>query len=89
MIGNDSDDVVDLSGWILRDESSSHRFEFPLGERLEPGQNLTIRTGCGNDRGEDRYWCAEDAVWSNGGDTVILQTAAGTVVDRARYPGDF
>lgn len=86
---NDDDAAIDMSGWILRDESSTHRYEFANGEIIEPGAELRVRTGCGDDRSEDRYWCAGDAVWSNGGDTVILQTAAGTVVDRLRYAGDY
>ena len=89
VVFNEGDAAVDMSGWILRDESSTHRYEFPEGETLEPADALRIRTGCGTDRGEERYWCADDAVWSNGGDTVILQTAAGTVVDWQRYDGDY
>ncbi len=86
---NDTTDSIDVSGWILRDESSTHRYEFTDGETIEPAAALRVRTGCGEDRGADRYWCADDAVWSNGGDTVILQTANGTVVDWVRYDGDY
>jgi len=89
VILNDDAAPIDISGWILRDESSTHRYEFTNGEIIEPGAELRVRTGCGEDRSEDRYWCADDAVWSNGGDTVILQTSAGTVVDRLRYAGDY
>lgn len=89
VIHNDGDSSADISGWILRDESSTHRYEFPSPETLAAGDELRIITGCGNDRGDVRFWCADDAVWSNGGDTVILQTAAGTVVDRVRYDGDY
>lgn len=86
---NEGDAAIDVSGWILRDESSTHRYQFNPLETLDPGDGLRIRTGCGEDRGDDRYWCADDAVWSNGGDTVILQTAGGAVVDWVRYEGDF
>ncbi|MFC2177371.1 lamin tail domain-containing protein [Actinomycetota bacterium] len=89
VIRNDGDTAVDVAGWILRDESSSHRYEFPNETTMAPGNEIRIRTGCGDNRASDVYWCADDAVWSNGGDTVILQTAAGTVVDRVRYDGDY
>lgn len=89
IVKNKDDIAVDMSGWILRDESSTHRYEFPEGAILEPDDEFRIRTGCGDDRRDDLYWCADDAVWSNGGDTAILQTAAGTVVDRVRYDGDY
>ncbi len=89
VVRNAGDAVTDMAGWILRDESSTHRYEFPDGVTLDPDDELRIRTGCGDDRREDLYWCADDAVWSNGGDTVMLQTGAGTVVDRVRYDGDY
>jgi len=89
LLANEGGESIDLSGWILRDESSTHRYVFADGVVVAPGEGLRIRTGCGNDAGRDLYWCADDAVWSNGGDTVILQTASGTVVDRWKYAGDF
>lgn len=87
-IENRGDAVVDMSGWIVRDESSTHRYVFADGASLQPGAGVRLRTGCGAG-GSDLHWCAADAVWSNGGDTVILQTASGTVVDRWKYPGDY
>ncbi len=89
VVRNDGDSAVDMSAWILRDESSTHRYSFPGEVTLTPGAELRVRTGCGDDGDGDLYWCADDAVWSNGGDTVILQTSAGTVIDRVRYDGDY
>ncbi len=89
LVANDGDGTVDLSGWILRDESSTHRFVFPAGTEVAAGDGLRIRSGCGENQGRDLYWCADDAVWSNGGDTAILQTPTGTVVDRLKYSGDY
>ncbi len=88
LIANEGDEPVDIGGWIIRDESSTHRYRFPAGTTLAPGEGVRLRTGCGSDGERDLYWCADDAVWSNGGDTAILQTASGTVVDRWKYPGD-
>jgi micrococcal nuclease len=76
--------AADLSGWRLRDESSTHRFQFADGSLLEAGARLTIHSGCGPDSVTDLYWCA-GPVWSNGGDTAILQTPSGNVVDRLSY----
>ncbi len=88
-IANEGDDVVDLSGWVLRDESTQHRYLFPAGYALGPNDEVLVHTGCDRDSQTDLYWCAEDPVWSNGGDTVILQLPDGTVVDRDRFDGDF
>ncbi len=88
VFANSGDAAVDVGGWIVRDESSTHRFELPRGLTVEPGAEIRLRTGCGADTATDLYWCAGDAVWSNGGDTVILQAFNGTVVDRWKYAGD-
>jgi endonuclease YncB( thermonuclease family) len=67
VIRNDGDALVNVADWILRDESSSHRYVFPDGVTLAPDDELRIRTGCGDNRRGDLFWCADDAVWSNGG----------------------
>lgn len=89
LLGNDGDEAVDISGWIVRDESSLHRYTFPGGTVLAPGDGLRLHSGCGDDGGLDLYWCADGAVWSNGGDTVLLQTPTGTVASRYKYGGSF
>ncbi len=33
VIANDGSDPLDMSGWVLKDESSSHRYSFPDGFR--------------------------------------------------------
>ena len=76
---------VDLTGWILRDESSSHRFTFPKGLVLGGSDTIRIVSGCHPEEAGVLAWCADGAVWNNGGDTAILQTPQGTVVDRLRY----
>ncbi len=88
VITNGTDAPLDLADWIVRDESSQHRYRFgPL--TLAPGASVRLRSGCGDDGPEDLYWCAGDAVWSNGGDTVLLQDPHGNVVDRVLYRGDY
>ena len=88
-MANEGDATIDHAVWIVRDESSTHRYVFPNGVVLAPGDGLRLHTGCGVDTDRSLYWCADDAVWSNGGDTVIVQTPGGTVVDRLKYAGDF
>ncbi len=80
--------AADLTGWILRDESSSHRFEFPAGTTIEEGGYLMIRSGCGTSTPEELYWCEQGAVWNNTGDTAILIDASGAHVSRMRYFSD-
>jgi endonuclease YncB( thermonuclease family) len=83
-ITNRSDIDVDLGGFILRDESTANRFEFPRGTVLGPGDTLEISTGC--NPGDGRLaWCADGPVWNNGGDTALLLDPAGRVVDHLTY----
>lgn len=84
-IENLGPEPVDLDGWILRDESARNRFRMP-GPELAPGDRVRVRSGCGTDSATNRHWCSERSIWSNGGDTVILQDPNGNVVDRVRYP---
>lgn len=80
VIGNEGDRPVRLSGWVLRDESASHRFAFPSGFELGPGAEVTVHTGCGEPTATDLYWCvAGSAVWNNDGDTVFLVDPSGNL----------
>jgi len=76
-------DAVDLSGWILRDESTRWRYAFP--DRFVLVGEVTVFTGCGADTTTELYWCAADPVWSNQGDTVLLLDELGNVVARVPY----
>lgn len=87
IIGNEGA-ATNLTGWVLRDESSAHRYTFPDGTVLGSGGFLVIRSGCGTDTAEDLYWCAEGSVWNNDGDTAILIDTDGIYVSRLRYLGD-
>jgi micrococcal nuclease len=76
---------LDLAGWTVRDESSSHRYRF--GTLVLPaGGSVILRSGCGTDTDTDRYWCVSgSAVWNNSGDTVFLLDPAGNIVAQHDY----
>jgi hypothetical protein len=77
-----------MTGWTLRDESSTHRYVF--GDlQLPPDAVVRVRSGCGEDRGFDLVWCASDPVWNNAGDTALLQDAAGNIVAYRTYEDGF
>ncbi len=78
---------VALSGWILRDESSTHRFTFPADTVLAPGETITVVTGCSGGPTEALHWCNDGAIWSNAGDTVIISDTLGNAVIWYWYPG--
>ena len=62
--------AVDLSGFVLRDESSVNRVE--LGEFTMPAGSETV--------------VLTSSVWNNNGDTALLLDDAGRIVSVYRYP---
>lgn len=84
---NHGADEVMLADWELADEGP-HRFRFPPGFALGPGEQVTVYSTCGDDTAGFLYWCAGGAVWSNGGDTAHLRDPAGNVVDSTGPFGD-
>lgn len=81
-IANQGEGGVDLTGWVLRDESSSHRFAFPDGFILDPGDRVRVFSGCGEANDSEQYFCDGDPVWNNGGDTAYLLDDRGNVASR-------
>lgn len=72
-IRNDGGAPADLTGWGIKDESASNRYEFPDGFTLASGESVTVHSGCGTDFDADLFWCSVGAaVWNNDGDTVLL-----------------
>jgi len=80
-LANGGGGPVDLSGWVLKDTSSSHRFTFPEGFVLAAGAQVVVHTGCGADTATDLHWCNQGSlVWNNDGDTAYLEDPAGNTV---------
>ena len=85
-IRNEGGAAVDLTGWGIKDESASHRYEFPASFTLGPGESVTVRTGCGVDFGTELFWCnVGSAIWNNSGDTVFLLDPSGNTHDTFSY----
>lgn len=86
VLENDGEAPVDLSGWIVENEvGRSYRFD--EGTTLQPGEQITLHSGDGVDTDEERYWNADEAVWGNQGDTVVVKTAEGDRVVSETYKG--
>jgi micrococcal nuclease len=81
---NEGEETVDLSGWSVVD-AAGKTYTFPPGTALEPGAELTLRTGTGTNDEEAVYWGRASAVWNNDGDTITLRDDDGVVVLERRY----
>lgn len=85
-IVNRGDSPVDLTGWSVRDESASNRFDFPDGFVLAESASVTIRSGCGQPTSTDLYWCStRSAVWNNSGDTAFIIDPNGNIHSSSSY----
>ncbi|WP_066418719.1 lamin tail domain-containing protein [Halorubrum aethiopicum] len=84
VLENTGETTLDLSGWTVAD-SADHTYTVPDGFKLGAGERVTIHSGSGTDTETDLYWGRSTAVWNNGGDTVIVTDASGTVVIEESY----
>lgn len=85
-IRNEGAEPLDLSGWMVKDESASHRYRFDPGTVVPEGETLTLYTGCGEDEPLSRYWCkSRSAAWNNAGDTAFLIDPDGRTVATHAY----
>ena len=84
VIRNRSDAPQDLTGWVLRDESTANRFAFPSGTVVGAGSTIEVVVGC-QPAPNRLTWCNDRPVWNNGGDTALLLDPDGRIVDLYRY----
>lgn len=78
-IVNTGSSDVDLSGWMIRDDTTGHRFV--LDRVIPAGGGLLIRTGSGDDENDILHLDERFPVWSNERETVVLVDDNGVFVD--------
>ncbi|CQH55307.1 beta-lactamase domain protein [Halobacterium hubeiense] len=81
---NTGSETLDLEGWTVSD-AADHAYVFPSDVTLDPGEQVTLHTGSGDDSASDLYWGSGSPVWNNAGDTIIVETNTGTVVVEETY----
>lgn len=74
------DSDLDLAGWVVHDESTSNRFEFPPA-KVRAGETFRLYSTCGEGGAENFYMCDSDSVWNNSGDTAFVVDPNGNVAD--------
>jgi len=86
VITNTGDAAVDLTGWKLRDDSTSNRFAFPSGFGLAPEREVTVHVGGGKATADDLYWDRGQPVWDNDRDLALLLDPHGNIVSALDVP---
>lgn len=86
-IGNSCSESASMDGWMLKDNSSSNRYNFK-NFTLNSNSEVTIFSGCGQNTAEKLYWqCPEKkyAVWNNTSDHAFLYNDKGELVSDYEY----
>jgi endonuclease YncB( thermonuclease family) len=78
-IVNTGSSGVDLARWMIRDDTTSHRFV--LDRTIAAGGSLLVRTGVGSDDTATVHLDQSFPVWSNDRETVVLIDDNGVFVD--------
>ena len=82
---NAGGESADLSGFILKDGSSSNRYMFPDGFVIGSGDRFVVYVGCGADGLLELFWCSDGPVWGNGGDELFLTDPSGNIIAYDSY----
>ena len=77
-VTNTGSETVDLTGWTIRDETTSNRFLID-DQVLPAGASVRFISGSGSNGGGDYYLGEEFPVWSNRGETILLADPAGLI----------
>lgn len=85
LLRNNGTGTADVGHWTLTDEAN-HVVTIPSGYIIQPGGELRVYSGSG-DNTADRYFAGfGQAIWNNsGGDTATLRDASGQVVATYSY----
>ena len=82
---NTGDTDLDLTGYSVSD-ATSKQYQFSDGFSLQPGDQVTLFSGTGDDTDTELYWGRTGtAIWNNGGDTVNVVNDSGTTVIQESY----
>ena len=85
LLRNDGDGTADVGGWSLEDEAD-HVITIPSGYVIQPGGELRVYTGPGDDTATQYFDGRGQAIWNNsGGDTATLRDRNGNVIDTYSY----
>ncbi len=75
--------VVDMDGFTLED-AANNNYTFGV-VTIAPEQTLRLYSGCGQDTFNAVYWCSDNSVWNNSGDSAILRDAEGLYIAAYQY----
>ena len=80
---NTSGSTIDLTGWWLKAENQSGRYDFPSGFILGAGASVNVVSGVGTDSATHLYIGAPFSLWTVPNNCVYVRDADGNLQDSA------
>ena len=74
--------TVDMTGWWLKAENQSGRYDFPAGFKLGSGQTVNVRSGVGTDSATNLYIGLPFSLWTVTNNCAYLRDINGTLQDK-------
>jgi len=79
---NNTDDEVNLAGWVLRDKSNARQaYTFAKGTHLASGKSIRLYT----EPGHPYTFDSKIAIWNDQGDELELLDSHGKLMDGFAY----
>jgi hypothetical protein len=80
-IFNSATESFNLTGWWMKAESESGRYDFPTDFILTAGASVNVRTGVGTDTTTDLYIGGSYSLWTKANNCAYLRYSDGTLLD--------
>jgi len=81
-ISNSTSESFDLTGWWMKAESESGRYDFPADFMLNGGGSVNVRSGVGPDTTTDLFIGGSYSLWTSQNNCAYLRYKDGTLLDK-------
>jgi hypothetical protein len=81
-VSNAASEPFDLTGWWMKGESESGRYDFPDDFILNGNASVDIRSGVGTDTATDLFIGASYSIWTDSSNCAYLHYKDGTLLDK-------
>lgn len=85
-IQNNTSTAIDMTGWWMKAESESGRYDFPVGFVLGPLAAVNVHSGVGFNTASDLYIGLSYSLWTIQSNCAYLRYSDGTLLDSACVP---
>jgi hypothetical protein len=81
-IANSTTKSFDLTGWWMKAESESGRYDFPTNFILNAGNSVNVRSGVGTNTASSLYIGLPYSLWTKANNCAYLRYKDGTLLDK-------